>query len=98
MAFELKIKIEPVDPLIRPLGFVPPPNPLGPLAELPGTWIGTGFNQIWRPFHPTTTRAAHPPTPRSDRFWASTRGILVNAPVDLNQCSRPRFRPKKRPA
>jgi hypothetical protein len=59
MAFELKIKIEPVDPLIRPLGFVPSPNPLGPLAELPGTWIGRGFNQIWRPFNPTTT---------SDRF------------------------------
>ena len=25
-------------------------NPLGPLALLPGTWKGTGFNQIWRPF------------------------------------------------
>jgi hypothetical protein len=58
MAFELKIKIEPVDPLIRP-AFVPPPNPLGPLVDLPGTWVGQGFNQIWRPFNPTTT---------SDRF------------------------------
>ena len=26
-------------------------NPLGPLALLPGTWTGTGFNQIWRPFN-----------------------------------------------
>jgi len=26
------------------------PSPLGPLAALPGTWKGTGFNQIWRPF------------------------------------------------
>ncbi|HJS85192.1 MAG TPA: heme-binding protein [Acetobacteraceae bacterium] len=25
------------------------PNPLGPLAELPGTWKGHGFNAIWRP-------------------------------------------------
>ena len=25
------------------------PNPLGPLAELPGTWRGHGFNVIWRP-------------------------------------------------
>jgi hypothetical protein len=61
MSFELKIKIEPVDPLNRP-GFVPlaaTANPLGFLADLPGTWHGKGFNQIWRPFNPTTT---------SDRF------------------------------
>jgi hypothetical protein len=58
MSFELKIKISPVDELRRP-GFVSPPNPLGPLADLPGTWIGKGFNQIWRPFNPKTT---------SDRF------------------------------
>jgi hypothetical protein len=58
MGFELKVRISPVDPLNRP-GFVPPPNPLGPLAELPGTWIGKGFNQIWRPFNPKAT---------SDRF------------------------------
>jgi len=25
------------------------PNPLGPLADLPGTWQGHGFNTIWRP-------------------------------------------------
>ena len=25
-------------------------SPLGPLANLVGTWKGTGFNQIWRPF------------------------------------------------
>jgi len=29
------------------------PNPLGPLQDLVGTWTGTGFNQIWRPFHGT---------------------------------------------
>lgn len=26
-------------------------GPLGPLAELPGTWKGHGFNTIWRPHH-----------------------------------------------
>lgn len=31
-------------------------NPLGPLAELRGTWKGNGFNQIWRPFHGTQDR------------------------------------------
>ena len=27
-------------------------DPLGPLAQLPGTWKGNGFNAIWRPHHP----------------------------------------------
>jgi hypothetical protein len=31
-------------------------NPLGALADLPGTWVGTGFNQIWRPFHGSQDR------------------------------------------
>jgi hypothetical protein len=36
---------------------------LGPLADLPGKWVGKGFNQIWRPFHAT------PPVPATqDRF------------------------------
>jgi hypothetical protein len=26
-------------------------DPLGPLAQLPGRWEGTGFNTIWRPLH-----------------------------------------------
>ncbi len=58
MAFELKDKIAPVDALVRP-GFQPalaPVNPLGPLADLPGKWVGKGFNQIWRPFHGTSDR------------------------------------------
>ncbi|MFL5381844.1 MAG: heme-binding protein [Longimicrobiaceae bacterium] len=37
------------DPVHFPFKLIP--NPLGPLTELPGLWIGTGFNQIWRPFH-----------------------------------------------
>lgn len=28
-------------------------NPLGPLAQLPGTWTGNGFNTIWRPHNPS---------------------------------------------
>ncbi len=42
------------------------PNPLGPLAELRGTWVGTGFNQIWRPFR--TIPGQPPPPPNQDRF------------------------------
>jgi hypothetical protein len=62
MAFELKDKIAPVDPLIRPTLDVAlevalaRTNPLGPLADLPGKWVGKGFNQIWRPFHGSTDR------------------------------------------
>ena len=41
---------------IGPLGGPPPASPLGPLAQLPGRWKGTGFNQIWRPFHGTQDR------------------------------------------
>lgn len=29
-------------------------DPLGPLGPLVGKWAGSGFNQIWRPFHDTT--------------------------------------------
>jgi hypothetical protein len=56
MAFELLDKIAPVDPLIRPEFRAAPGNPLGPLADLPGKWVGKGFNQIWRPFHGTSDR------------------------------------------
>ena len=45
-------------------------NPLGPLADLPGTWTGSGFNQIWRPFHaPNPPIPNQPPPPAGqDRF------------------------------
>jgi hypothetical protein len=36
---------------------------LGPLAKLPGKWVGKGFNQIWRPHHATP-----PDPPAQDRF------------------------------
>lgn len=46
---------------IAPAGVVPraagvAPDPLGSLAGLRGTWKGTGFNQIWRPFHGSQDR------------------------------------------
>ena len=63
MAFEIIQKISPVDPLNSAttraefLAHVPPhSDPLGPLAELPGKWVGKGFNQIWRPVHGATDR------------------------------------------
>jgi hypothetical protein len=58
MAFELKDRIAPVDPLIAPGPEAARAltNPLGPLAELPGKWVGKGFNQIWRPFHGASDR------------------------------------------
>ena len=31
-------------------------DPLGPLAALPGTWTGTGFNTIWRPHFPSASQ------------------------------------------
>ena len=35
------------------------PDPLGPLAQLPGRWVGQGFNMIWRPFFDTTGTQDH---------------------------------------
>lgn len=40
-----------VDPAVAAAGLGV--SPLGPLAQLVGEWKGTGFNQIWRPFHGT---------------------------------------------
>ena len=51
MDFEQGFELRPVNPL-RGATFRPSadaPNPLGVLADLPGTWKGKGFNTIWRP-------------------------------------------------
>jgi hypothetical protein len=40
-----------VDELRPALAATHPAGPLGPLAQLPGTWKGHGFNTIWRPHH-----------------------------------------------
>ena len=48
MDFKANFVLRPQPPIKVPPG---PPSrvPLGPLVSLPGTWIGTGFNAIWRP-------------------------------------------------
>ncbi len=48
MDFEPGFEWHPVDPLNRKFPALAL-NPLGPLAEFPGTWKGFGFNTIWRP-------------------------------------------------
>jgi hypothetical protein len=61
MNLEQDFAFEPVpavaDPDLHPFKSID--DPLGPLAELAGTWTGTGFNTIWRP---------HFPAGRQDRF------------------------------
>jgi hypothetical protein len=48
---------DPVNPTPEPQPVPPAPAPgLGPLALLPGSWKGTGFNAIWRPSHSTQDR------------------------------------------
>jgi hypothetical protein len=50
------------------------PNPLGALAALAGTWVGHGFNSIWRPHHPAS----------QDRFLElnMTNETLVITPIN----------------
>jgi hypothetical protein len=54
MDFEKDFEFRPVDALRRKIpttsvAGTPAVSPLGPLAQLPGTWKGQGFNTIWRP-------------------------------------------------
>ena len=55
-------RITPVSGDIVPIGpiaaraAIAPQDPLGSLAGLRGNWRGTGFNQIWRPFHGSQDR------------------------------------------
>ena len=53
------------------------PDPLGPLAQLPGTWKGDGFNTIWRPHHPSNPQ---------DRFLELN---LTTEDARLHQDQRP---------
>ena len=46
---DLKFKLVPIPAVAKFHGF-PTPSPLGRLADLPGVWMGNGFNQIFRPF------------------------------------------------
>jgi hypothetical protein len=47
MDFEAGFEFRAVDRLVGKA--LAAANPLGPLADLPGTWKGQGFNTIWRP-------------------------------------------------
>jgi hypothetical protein len=44
-----------VQPSLLPTSF----NELGFLENLQGTWLGQGFNVIWRPFHGIPTTQDH---------------------------------------
>jgi hypothetical protein len=41
--------LPPIDEVQADVATAHPADPLGPLAQLPGTWKGHGFNTIWRP-------------------------------------------------
>jgi hypothetical protein len=51
MPLDPKFTFEPLPPIESPIHFPFPIilNPLGPLADLQGSWGGSGFNTIWRP-------------------------------------------------
>ena len=49
MAIDLSVRLVPI-PGIPHLNLL---SPLNLLAPLPGTWVGSGFNQIFRPFQPS---------------------------------------------
>lgn len=44
--------LPPIEEVQADVASAHPADPLGPLAGLPGTWKGHGFNTIWRPHHP----------------------------------------------
>jgi hypothetical protein len=72
MNLESDFAFKPLPDVLHPTYFPVPAikHPLGPLRHLPGTWVGTGFNQIWRPFRdPAKVGASGPnPPPNQDRF------------------------------
>ena len=72
------------DFFIKPIsGPIPKPaaaaaeDPLGPLGKLRGTWKGTGFNQIWRPFDGLQLQ------PAQDRFLELNETLEVLQFVEI---------------
>jgi hypothetical protein len=53
-------------------------DPLGPLAQLPGTWKGHGFNAIWRPHHPADQQDRFLELNVTDETLVFTR---INGPI-----------------
>jgi hypothetical protein len=56
---ELQHPSGPLAPIRKAPGPITQALALGPLAALPGSWTGHGFNAIWRPFHPEPPEANH---------------------------------------
>ena len=71
----------PDPPITTPLVFALPATDsnLGPLAQLPGKWRGTGFNMIWRPLH-------DPAQPKQDHFLELN---LTAETLEFNEISGP---------
>lgn len=63
MDLKANFTFRPLPPIAAPvhLPFPAIHDPLGPLKDLPGKWVGTGFNTIWRPFFAN-------PKPKEDEF------------------------------
>jgi len=53
-------------------------DPLGPLAQLPGTWVGHGFNAIWRPHRASTGQDRFLELNRTDDKLVFTE---INGPI-----------------
>src|SRR4051812_13514641 len=51
---------------------------LGALSQLPGTWTGTGFNQIWRPKHGTEDHFLQLNITREHLAFHSIGGLVPN--------------------
>src|SRR6266404_7993944 len=58
MELESDFRFRPLPLVNQPLVFTESltASPLGPLADLKGTWVGKGFNMIWRPHQPGQDR------------------------------------------
>lgn len=63
MDLKADFSFRPLPPIANPVHLPFPEilDPLGPLKDLAGTWTGTGFNTIWRPFFAV-------PKPKEDEF------------------------------
>jgi hypothetical protein len=73
------------DPVIHP--FTEIDDPLGPLAALPGTWKGTGFNTIWRPHFKVQDRFLELNLTRETLEFEAIPGAIPNrgfAQKDIN--------------
>jgi hypothetical protein len=70
MELKPEFTFTPIPEITRPLRFSAAgtsESPLGPLEGLKGTWTGTGFNVIWRPFQGATKPGSLPRTQSHSR-------------------------------